>query len=475
MKMRLKAGVRAAAMGAAVLAAGAFAGVADVAEARDAPDSFADLTDKLAPAVVNISTARNVGQQQPFADGSPFEQFNEFFGRRQLASLGSGFIVDPSGIVVTNNHVIDGADEISIGLDDGRSYEAVVLGRDPDSDLAVLKVNDPAAPDDLPHVRWGDSETARVGDWVIAIGNPFGLGGTVTAGIISARNRDINAGNYDSFIQTDASINRGNSGGPLFDLDGRVIGVNTAIISPTGGSIGIGFAVPSAWARQTVDQIVQFGETRRGWLGVRVDEVTDDLAESLGLAKTGGALVTGVTTESPADKGGLEVGDVVLKFDGAEVKDWRSLPRMVAQAQVGGTVRVEVLREKKKRTLRVTLEQRETSPIASLNRKAQPEPVVPTDGAAILGMTLEPLNAENRRRYGISADVQGVVVTRVDPASNAAGNIAPGDVILEVQWKEVGDPNSAEKQISKVLNDSDAPILLFIKRGDTETFKTVRP
>jgi len=319
------------------------------AEARGAPDSFADLAARLLPAVVNVSTSQTVQQRQQsgpempmFPPGSPFEQFfKDFFNRqrppgnrnesqprapeRRAQSLGSGFVIDPEGLIVTNNHVIDGADEISITLQDNTTLKASVVGRDESTDLALLRVK-PDKP--LPYVEFGDSDAARVGDWVLAIGNPFGLGGSVTAGIVSARGRDINSGPYDDFIQTDAAINRGNSGGPLFNMDGKVVGINTAIYSPSGGSIGIGFSIPSKLAQNVVNQLRNYGQARRGWLGVRIQQVTPEIAESLGLKEPTGAMIAGVNEGGPADKAKIRNGDIVLKFNGQEVKNMSALPRI---------------------------------------------------------------------------------------------------------------------------------------------------
>ncbi|MDP6218268.1 MAG: Do family serine endopeptidase, partial [Alphaproteobacteria bacterium] len=324
------------------------------AQAADRPDSFADLAERLSPAVVNISTSMVVNNgSRPdlprFPEGSPFEDFfKEFEDRgqaRRTQSLGSGFIIDSSGIVVTNNHVIENADKISVILANDEVFEAELIGRDQKTDIAVLKI-DPGNTR-LSAVSFGDSDKLRVGDWVIAIGNPFGLGGTVTAGIVSARGRDIGSGPYDDFIQTDASINRGNSGGPLFNLDGDVIGINTAIFSQSGGSVGIGFAISANLATQVVQQLQDFGRTRRGWLGVFIQEVTEDIAESLGLKTANGALVASVTENGPADKAGLQAGDVILKFDGQAVEKSRDLPRIVAETAVEKTVEVELVRDGK--------------------------------------------------------------------------------------------------------------------------------
>ncbi len=375
-----------------LLAAAALAlAAAPSAAARPAPDSFSDLAARLSPSVVNISTSQKVDRPDAaeipqFPPGSPFEDlFREYYenqqreGGSQTTSLGSGFIIDASGVIVTNNHVIEGADEITVNLQDGTSLKAALVGTDEKTDLAVLKVES-AAP--LPFVSFGDSDAVKVGDWVLAIGNPFGLGGTVTAGIVSARNRDIEAGPFDDFIQTDAAINRGNSGGPLFDMDGNVVGVNSAIISPSGGSIGIGFAIPSAIVKRTVDQLREFGETRRGWIGVRIQAVTPELAEGLGLDRARGALVAEVTAGGPAEAGGLQVRDVILAFDGKPVPDSRALPRLVAETEIGRTVTLDVWRDRQSMPLQVTLGRLEEAEAtaAAAPSETPVEPVAPPTG-----------------------------------------------------------------------------------------------
>ncbi len=344
------------------------------------PESVADLAENLLPAVVNISTSQTVDgpdggggivPMPKLPEGSPFQDFfDQFFddqqqgeggegngggqNSRKVQSLGSGFVIDAAeGIIVTNNHVIEDADDIEINFSDGKKLKATLVGKDKKTDLAVLKVD--ASKYKLTAVKFGDSEKARIGDWVMAIGNPFGFGGTVTVGIISARNRDIQSGPYDRFIQTDAAINRGNSGGPLFDMNGDVIGINSAIISPSGGSIGLGFSIPSELAMSVVDQLRQFGETRRGWLGVRIQPVTDDIAESLGMSNSEGALIAGIIKGSPVDDGTIQAGDVVKKFDGRDIKEVRDLSRMVAESAVGKTVDVVLIRKGQEMTVKVTL------------------------------------------------------------------------------------------------------------------------
>ncbi|MEO0822042.1 MAG: DegQ family serine endoprotease [Pseudomonadota bacterium] len=444
--------------------------------ARSAPSSFADLAERLSPAVVNISTAQNVERpergapEQQVPEGNPFEDlFRDFFDRgrpqrqRPATSLGSGFVISPEGFVVTNNHVIEDADEITVNFVDGTSLDATLIGTDPKTDIALLKV-EPDEP--LAFVKFGDSEVSRVGDWVLAIGNPFGLGGSVSAGIISARNRDINAGPYDDFIQTDAAINRGNSGGPLFNMDGEVIGVNTAIISPTGGSIGIGFAVPSAISARVVDQLREFGTTKRGWLGVRIQTVNDELAEALGLESARGALVADVSKDGPAEAGGIEAGDVILKFDGKDVVEMRDLPRMVADTAVGSAVRVQVFRKGKTQNLKVTLglleENTQATPASVPATEAPPKPMELSG----LGLALTPITAQAREEYSIPDDVNGVLVAAVDPDGPAAEEgVRAGQVIVEVAQESVTTPEEVEEQVEKVRADGRKAVLFLIHAG----------
>ncbi|MGE3231524.1 MAG: Do family serine endopeptidase, partial [Hyphomicrobium sp.] len=409
------------------------------------PQSVAPVAEKLIDAVVNISTSQIArgpeGVPLPqVPKGSPFEDFFEdFFNKkgggnrvppseRKVSSLGSGFVIDGNeGLVVTNNHVIEGADEIVVNFHDGSKLKVdKVIGRDPKTDLALLKVT-PKKP--LTSVGFGSSADLRVGDWVMAIGNPFGLGGSVTVGIISAKQRDINAGPYDDFLQTDAAINKGNSGGPLFNMEGKVVGVNTAIISPTGGSIGIGFAVPADTVTAVVTQLKEFGQVKRGWLGVKIQSISEDIGESLGVPENTGALVAGVTADSPAAKAGIEPGDVILKFDGKDVTTMRGLPKLVAQAQIGKTVEVEVLRQGQKKTLNAAVgmldDEEEPTPASDPNKEQ-----APPSTSSVLGLTLVPLTEDLRSRFGFDAKINGVIVSDIDPASQAASkNIRPGDVI----------------------------------------------
>jgi serine protease Do len=380
------------------------------------PDGFADLAEKLLPAVVNISSTQvsheraQRGPEIPqFPPGSPFEEFfRDFLDRnrpdappRRVTSLGSGFVIDPSGYVVTNNHVIEDADEITVILQDNTNLKAKLVGKDTKTDVALLKVETDKP---LPAVKWGNSDKARVGDWIIAIGNPFGLGGTVTAGIISARARDINSGPYDDYLQTDASINRGNSGGPMFNLDGEVIGINTAIFSPSGGSIGIGFAIPSSLAHNVVDQLRQFGVTKRGWLGVRIQTVTDDIAENLGLPKAKGALVAGVTEGGPAEKGGIQPGDVITAFDGKDVPDMKRLPRIVAETPIDKEATVDVWRKGKSTRLKVKVGELKEEEADDKSGTPAPE-AQPRETATVLGLTLSALTDQLRERYKIDPGV----------------------------------------------------------------------
>ncbi|MFM9942542.1 MAG: Do family serine endopeptidase [Hyphomicrobiaceae bacterium] len=450
--------------------------------ARGGPQSVAPLAEKLIDAVVNISTSQTVKGPQgvPLPNvpkGSPFEEFFEdFFNRkggqpkqdRKVSSLGSGFVIDAKeGLIVTNNHVIEGADEIIINFHDGSKLKVdKVIGRDTKTDLALLKVT-PKKP--LVAVKFGSSELLKVGDWVMAIGNPFGLGGSVSVGIISAKQRDINSGPYDDYLQTDAAINKGNSGGPLFSMDGDVIGVNTAIISPSGGSIGIGFAVPSDTALSVVEQLRQFGETRRGWLGVKIQTVTDDIAETLGVKENTGALISGVTPDGPAAKAGIKAGDVVIKFDGKDVATMRGLPRIVSQTQIGRSVDIEVLRKGQKIAMKVVVGRLQEDE-DDKKKTAAADPGKPGDSkAAVLGMTLAPLTDELRKKNQIDAKVKGVLVTAVEANSKAAQkSIKAGDVIVEAAQEAVTSVEDINKAIDKVRKSGRKAVLLRVEdaKGD---------
>jgi serine protease Do len=469
------------------------------AAARPAPDGFADLAAKLLPSVVNISTTQTLksdrGREHPgpeipqFPPGSPFEEFfRDFFDRgtpksgrpeaqpRKATSLGSGFIIDPAGYVVTNNHVIADADEITVILHDDTNLKAEVIGRDGKTDIALLKVKTDKP---LNAAAWGDSDTARVGDWVLAIGNPFGLGGSVTAGILSARQRDINSGPYDDFLQTDASINRGNSGGPMFNMDGQVIGINTAIYSPSGGSIGIGFAIPSAIAKAVVAELQNEPDhnVHRGWLGVRIQAVTDEIAESLGLDKARGALIASVSENGPAQAAGIQAGDVVLSFDGREVSDMRRLPRLVAETPVGKTVPVTVWRKRKENTFQVQVGRLEESD--QQQASAQPTPKKggkeETGLVKALGLTLSGITTELKEKFSLAGDSKGVVVVDVAKDSPAAAKgVRPGDLIMEAAQEEVKSPGEVSNKIEEAKKSGRKSILLLVERQGDLRFIALR-
>jgi len=457
------------------------------------PDGIADVAEKVIDAVVNISTSQTVeakggsggggsGAMPQLPPGSPFEEFfDDFFKNRRggsggpkggdlqphkTNSLGSGFIIDTSGIVVTNNHVIADADEINVIMNDGTKIKADIVGVDKKTDLAVLKFKPPKP---LTAVKFGDSDKLRLGEWVIAIGNPFSLGGTVTAGIVSARNRDIASGPYDNYIQTDAAINRGNSGGPLFNLDGEVIGVNTLIISPTGGSIGIGFAVPSKTVAGVVEQLRQFGELRRGWLGVRIQQVTDEIAESLNIKPARGALIAGVDDRGPAKPAGIEPGDVVVKFDGKDVKEPKDLSRVVADTAVGKEVDVVVIRKGQEETKKVTLGRLDDGDKAVQASNKTPEPVEKPVTQKALGLDLATLSKDLRSRYKIKDSVKGVVITSVDGASDAADKrLSAGEVIVEVAQEAVSNAADVKKRVDQLKKDGKKSILLLVSNADGE-------
>lgn len=445
--------------------------------AAERPNSFADLAERLSPAVVNISTTmvvnRNDRPQVPqFPEGSPFEDFfKEFQERgepsRRAQSLGSGFIIDADGIVVTNNHVIENADEISVILANDQSFKAEVIGRDAKTDIAVLRID----PSDtkLTAVSFGDSDGLRVGDWVMAIGNPFGLGGTVTAGIVSARGRDIGSGPYDDFIQTDASINRGNSGGPLFNLDGEVIGINTAIFSQTGGSVGIGFAISANLATQVVGQLQDFGRTRRGWLGVFIQEVTEDIADSLGLDVARGALIASITEAGPADEAGLQAGDVIIRFDGKDVVKSRDLPRIVAETAVDKTVDVEVIRSGEVKALSVTLGELEQAENGGLLSRGQTKEQTDDTKLEDIGLTVAPLNKELIEKFGIDTDEAGIVVVAVADGSPASDKgVQPGDIIRRLNQSAITSAEQLVEGIARVKKEGRKGVLMLIE-SDRQT------
>ena len=445
------------------------------ADARGAPESFAELAEQVSPSVVNITTSTTVetsaGPGPVVPEGSPFEDFfRDFLDRngpdggppRRSSALGSGFVISEDGFIVTNNHVIEQADEIRVEFFSGEELVADVVGTDPNTDLALLKVEADAP---LAAVGWGDSDAARVGDWVMAMGNPLGQGFSVSAGIVSARGRAL-SGSYDDYIQTDAAINRGNSGGPLFNMDGEVIGVNTAILSPDGGSIGIGFAMSARVAQNVIDQLRQYGETRRGWLGVRIQDVTEDLADGLGLEEVRGALVTDVP-EGPAREAGIEAGDVIVTFDGRDVEDTRGLVRQVGNTDVGKTVRVVVFREGETQTLRVTLGRREEAEAMPAAAPAQEEPAE----REILGMTLSQATPELAEELGVPEDAEGLVVAEVDPASEAyEKGLRAGDVITEAGQTAVAAPDDFETRMEEAREAGRTSLLLLVRRQGEPRF-----
>ena len=491
---RIRATLAAVMIAAAVpMAAGPV--LAPMPAAARGPESLADLAEQVTDAVVNISASTTVeagsrggGRAGPnVPPGTPFEDlFEEFFKRRggrggggggdddvpsprpqarKSNSLGSGFIIDASGIVVTNNHVIGDANDIQVILHDGSKLKAEIIGKDSKIDLAVLRVK-PDANRPLRAVPFGDSDKLRPGDWVMAIGNPFGLGGSVSAGIVSARGRNIESGPYDNYIQTDAAINKGNSGGPLFNMNGEVIGINTAILSPSGGSVGIGFAVPSNTASPVIEQLQKFGEVRRGWLGVRIQNVDEATAEALGLKGARGALIAGVDEKGPAKPAGLEVGDVITSFNGSPVRSSSELPRIVASTPVGQKVDVVIVRKGEEQTKTVVLgrlEDGEKTQVANTKQPGGGEAESPTRQAQALGLNLSGLSDELRRRFNIKDNVKGVVITRVDPNSSAADKrIQPGEVIVEVGQEPVNTPADVSKKVDAVKKDGKKSVLLLV-------------
>lgn len=450
--------------------------------ARAAPESFADLAEQLSPAVVNITTSTLIGQGlgagPSVPDGSPLEDFfDEFLDRdgpegrqRRGSALGSGFVISADGYIVTNNHVIESADEILIEFfNGGDQLPAKLVGTDPRTDIALLKVD---SPEPLPFVQFGDSDVARVGDWVLAIGNPLGQGFSVSAGIVSARNRSLR-GAYDDFIQTDAAINKGNSGGPLFNMDGDVIGVNTAILSPNGGSIGIGFSMSSNVVEGVIDQLKEFGETRRGWLGVSIQDLTPDVAEALGLDDDAGALVTDVPA-GPAKDGGIESGDVILTFDGQDVKDTRELVRMVGDTDVGKPVRVVVYRDGGTETLKVTLGRRES---AEANFGNEDTPETPGGGEQkLLGMTIAPITSEFRDEYGVDPELRGVGIVGIDEASEAfEKGLRVGDAITEIGQQPVQTPQDVITRFEAAREAGRKSVLLLVRRDGQPRFVALSP
>ena len=483
---RLTRPVAAAGLALALALGGAatFAPPVTPAFARGAPDSFADLAAQVSGAVVNISATQTVetkrGGGPQFQPGTPFDDlFEEFFKRRgqqgqeaprqrRSNSLGSGFVIDASGIVITNNHVIADANEVFVIFTNGQKLKAEVLGKDAKVDVAVLRVK-PDKP--LAAVKFADSDKARVGDWVLAVGNPFGLGGSVTAGIVSARNRNIDSGPYDNYIQTDAAINKGNSGGPLFNMDGDVIGINTAILSPSGGSIGIGFATPANTVVPIIEQLQKFGETRRGWLGVRIQNVDDSIAESLGLGKARGALIAGVDDKGPAKPAGFKAGDVIVKFDGKTVDQSRDLPKIVAGTPIGKDVDVVIVRDGKEQTRSVKLGRLEDGEKQAKNGPSRRDSDTNDNAVkSALGMDFATLGDSLRAKYQIKDSVKaGVVITRVDPSSNAAEKrLQPGEVIVEINQKAVSNPSDVQDVLKGLKKDGKKSALLLVANAAGE-------
>jgi serine protease Do len=454
-----------------------------VPAAARGPDGIADVAEQVIDAVVNVSTKQSVdmrsGAMPHLPPGSPFEEFfEEFFKNRQgqggqngqtptprrVNSLGSGFIIDPSGLVVTNNHVIADADEVNVILNDGTTLKAEIIGRDTKTDLALLKVK-PTKP--LKAVKFGDSDKLRLGEWVIAIGNPFSLGGTVTAGIVSARNRDIQSGPYDNYIQTDAAINRGNSGGPLFNLSGEVIGVNTAIISPSGGSIGIGFAVPSKTVMPVIDQLREFKEVRRGWLGVRIQQVSAEIADSLNIKPARGALIAGIDEKGPAKPAGIEPGDVIVKFDGKDIKEMRDLPKIVAETPVGKNVEVTIIRKGKEEKKSVKLGRLADEKQAALTPKKETANEEKPAIKKALGLDLANLTDDLRKKHKIKDSVKGVLITGVDPNTPAAEkHLRPGMVIAEVQQQSVKTAAELQQRIDALKKSGKKAVVLLVVSPD---------
>lgn len=469
---------------------GSSLGMPASALAKGAPDSFADLAERLLPMVVNVNTTQTIKvEQRALPPG--MEEFLKRYGReprteengeqrpltRKRQSLGSGFIIDPSGIIITNNHVIDKADEIMIRMHDGRELKATLVGTDDKLDIAVLKVE---AGEPLPYAKFGDDSTARIGDWIIAIGNPFALGGTVTAGIISARNRDINSGDYDNYIQTDASINMGNSGGPMFNMKGEVIGINTAIFSQTGGNIGIGFAIPANQAKHVIAQLRKYGKTKRGRIGISFNAIDDDTAEALGMEKAQGSIVASVVPGGPADDAGILAGDIIIEFEGKIVKTRNDLPRWVSTTEIGKKVKIVVLRKGNRKKLTVVIDEL-VEEVAEDDQDANKDddkgdgndPEV--ESQEILGMTLEPILDKDRKGLKLDDDVEGVLIAAVDRNSPAGEKgLRAGDVILEITQEAVTTVSGAVSRIEELAESGRKSILLKITRQGNTAFVAVK-
>ncbi len=459
--------------------------------AKGAPDSFADLAEKLLPAVVNVSTTQTIKVERRSMPKLPgMEEFFKRFGQdnegpnnhkekgdeepltRQRQSLGSGFVIDPSGIIITNYHVINKADEVMIKMHDGREYQAEIVGKDSKLDLAVLKVE---VDEPLPFVQFGDDSKSRIGDWVLTIGNPYALGGTVTAGIISARNRDINSGPYDRYIQTDAAINSGNSGGPMFNMKGQVIGINTAIFSRSGGNIGIGFAIPSNQAQHVISQLRKFGHTKRGRIGVSFQQVTDDIAESLGMEEGQGALVSSVVEGGPADKAGIHAGDIIIEFEGKVIKKRNELPIWVANTEVGKKVKLVVLRKGKRKNIKLIIDELPEDTANIDEDKSSSDEDGGQEAQEILGMSLEPISEKARKGLKLDDDVEGVLIASVERNSPAGTKgLRRGDVIVEITQEAVTSVDEAISRIEELKEKGRKSILLKIIRQGNTAFVTVK-
>ncbi|MEE9272661.1 MAG: Do family serine endopeptidase [Robiginitomaculum sp.] len=440
------------------------------------PTGFSELTKRLAPAVVNISTSQTIeiDKDLSFKKGSPLEKFNDFFGdgeqNRVARSLGSGFVIDKEGYIVTNNHVVEGADEIEVAFPNGESYDAKLIGRDPSTDIALLKIK---AGKDIPFVSFAKDESVEVGEWVIAIGNPLGYSSSVAAGIVSARHRQMSMTNYDDFIQTDVAINKGNSGGPLFDMDGKVIGVNTAIVSPTGYSVGLSFSVPSGLAESVVKQLKEHGETRRGFLGVRVQKVTKDMAKAYKLKQPYGALISAVTDDSPAQKVGLKRGDLITHLGGVKLEDSSKLARLIAEAEIDADLKVDFIRKRKKKSLKVKIE-RLKEKVKKAVDKDKKDKFQGGGTANVFGITVEKVTEKLHTQYKLEDDVTGVLVTKVDKKSDAADKISKGDIIITVNQELVEGPEDFQEKM-KAAAKSEEPIILLINRRGRPVFYTVNP
>jgi len=439
-----------------------------ISHSKDAPASFADLAEKLMPSVVNISTSQTVVTKSnpfpgfEFPPGSPFEDMFKDFGtpqKRKAYALGSGFIIDEKGIVITNNHVIKDADDILVRVNGDKEYEATIIGKDPLSDIAVLQIK---SKDKFLPVKFGDSNKSRIGDWVIAIGNPFGLGGTVTAGIISARNRNIGMTRYEDFIQTDASINQGNSGGPLFNVDGDVIGINTAILGQS-GSIGIGFSIPSNNAKIVIDQLIKYGETKRGWLGVRIQYVTKEIADAAKLNKPRGALVQSVADGSPSEKGGIKAGDIILEFDGKLINEMKELPLIVAQTEVGKTVDVKVWRNQREVIKKVKLGRLETSEDFNIKKAEGPKTTV-IEG---LKITVRALTDQDIEARNLPKETTGAVITKIENDS-PINYLNVNNIIVEAQKKKIKTVGDLKNIVNSALRSSDKTIMIAIYNNQSQ-------